>query len=102
MRFARSMNLINMPVLPDGTLAFTFSSSTADGSWTFVFKWLAGKWNAWVTLPSGEVRQAGCVPNVVDWSTFADYGFVIVSSLTALGLNDLASAGTSMVIIAWD
>lgn len=101
MKQAKSLNLINLPAIDPGVVAFTFTTQTQDGAWTFVFKYVNGRWNAWVTLPSGEVRQAGCVPDVVNWSGFLDFGLVLISSSAALGLNDLTSSGTSLVLIGW-
>jgi hypothetical protein len=95
-----SANLVNMPSVDEGTYAFTFTTAVGGASFTFVFKWLNGVWNGWAALPSGEVRQFGCVPNVVGWTGFADYGVAIISTLTAIGLNDLANV--SLYLFVWE
>jgi hypothetical protein len=101
MKVAKSISVVNLPAASVGAMAFSFETTTADGSWAFLFAWMNGRWNAWVTLPSGEVRQAGCVPRVVNWTGFLDFGMVILSDLASLGLGDLVSVGTSLVLIAW-
>lgn len=101
MKRAKSFSLVNLPSIAAGTVGFTFTTTIAGGAWTFVFKYANGRWNGWATLPTGEVRPFGCVPSVVDWSGFLDYGIVIISSLAALGLLDLASSGTSLVVVGW-
>jgi hypothetical protein len=101
MKVAESMTLINLPSAAATDIAFEFTSSIGGGFWDFVFKWANGVWNGWATLPSGEVRPFGCVPNVIDWSGFVDYGVVILANKNELGKADLAATGTSLVVIGW-
>ena len=78
---------------------FEFSCTADVGSFTFHFKWLNGRWNCWVTLPDGSVRQAGVEPNVVSWTGYDDYGLVFQTSLPAIDFNSLFL--TEMVLITW-
>ncbi len=103
MKSATSFDIVNVPNnLPAGTVAFQFTTSNAAGLWDFVFKWLNGMWSGWATLPvTGEVRPFGCVPGVVNWARFLDWGTIWISPLAELGLADLTSTGTSLVLIGW-
>jgi len=92
--------LINYPQTPDGTVSFNFSADCSLGNFQFSFKWLDGMGNGWATLPSGEVRQFGCVPGVYDWTEFPDYGIVLGSPLPVLGLTDLVGNST-LYLIDW-
>lgn len=92
--------LVNYPSIDPLTVAFSFQSQTPAGNFSFEFRFLGGVWNGWATLPSGEVRPFGCVPDVVDWTGFLDFGIVIVSGLPALGQGDLV-ASSSLYLIAW-
>jgi hypothetical protein len=97
--------LVNYPQIDPGTVSFAFSTNNALGTFSFVFKWLnpdgtGYRWNGWCTLPSGETRQFGCVPDVIDWTGFADYGIVIDSALPALGLSTLIGNST-LYLLEW-
>ena len=63
---------------PSGDLAenFQFDCAAEGGNFTFHFKWLNDRWNLWVTLPDGKIRQAGVLPGVISWSEFSDFGLV--------------------------
>ena len=91
---------INYPTVADGTVAFTFSTDVALGRFSFTFQWLNSEWNGWATLPTGEVRPFGCVPGCVDWTEFTDFGVVLDSQLTALGLGDLVPSST-LYLLEW-
>jgi hypothetical protein len=91
---------VNFPTVADGTVGFTFQSDMALGRFTFTFRWLNGAWNGWATLPSGEVRQFGCIPGCVDWTEFTDYGILLDSNLTVLGLGDLVPESV-MYLLEW-
>ena len=78
---------------------FEFSCTADAGSFTFRFKWLNDRWNVWVTLPDGSVRQAGTEPNVVSWTGFDDYGLMFKTSLPVIDFNSLFL--TEMVLITW-
>ncbi len=81
---------VAIPNLDDGSFNFVFSSNLPQGQFTFTFKWFLGVWNIWVTLPTGEIRQAGGYPNTVSWTGFKDYYFRLITTLDAIGQNDLA------------
>jgi hypothetical protein len=92
--------IINWPQSITVSQSFSFTANTPLGNFTFVFKWLNNQWNAWATLPSGEVRQFGCVPDVVDWTEFPDYGIVIDSSLPSLNLSNLIG-NSVLYLLQW-
>ena len=91
--------LINFPKIDDTIEAFSFAAAIPDGTFEFLFKWINGAWSCWVTLPSGEIRSAGCIPGVMNWAAFLDFGLIVLSSLTAVGQTELTS--TSLVIAKW-
>lgn len=78
---------------------FTFSCSAQGGVFEFHFKWLNGRWNVWVTLPSGEVRQAGVYPGVASWSEAKTYGLIFETNLPAVDFGSLFL--TELYIITW-
>lgn len=96
----KTVELVNLPQIDPGTYAFTFNTSVTAGGLTFVFKWLNSSWNGWATLPSGEVREFGCVPYVINWTGFADFGVVVGNPKTSLGQDDLS--GSSLYWITWE
>jgi hypothetical protein len=104
MRAVLKSYLISYPNVDPGTENFKFSADPPLGHFTFQFMWLNGVWNGWATLPSGEVRQFGCIPDVIDWTGFTDYGVVLDTSgstgLTVLGLTDLIPH-SSLYLIQW-
>jgi len=99
MRVIKNIYVVNLPKISDDVVTFTFSTQTPYGVFNFVLRWFDEAWHVWATLPSGEVRSAGCVPNVINWTGFTDYGLYVYSSLVNLGQFDLP--GTSMVLLAW-
>lgn len=68
---------------------FSFDCVCTPGSFTLHFKWLNGRWNLWVTLPDGTVREAGVYPNVISWTGCTDYGLEIKNSLSEIDFNSL-------------
>ena len=78
---------------------FIFDCATDAGIFTFHFKWFNDRWNLWVTLPDGSVRQAGTEPGVVSWSEFEDYGLIFITEAERIKFNDLFQ--TEMYIITW-
>lgn len=86
---------------PDGEITdnFTFSCSARGGVFEFHFKWLNDRWNVWVTLPGGEVRQAGVLPGVTSWSESKTYGLVFETNLTVIDYTSLFL--TELYIITW-
>lgn len=86
---------------PSGDIAenFKFSTSAAGGVFDFHFKWLNGRWNVWVTLPDGEVRQAGVLPGVTSWSEAKSYGLIFETSLEKIDYSSLFL--TELYIITW-
>ena len=86
---------------PSGDIVdnFTFSCSAQGGVFEFHFKWLNNRWNCWVTLPDGTVRQAGVQPNVPSWSESKTYGLIFETALPAIDYSSLFL--TELYIITW-
>lgn len=86
---------------PSGDLVenFSFSCNASGGNFSFHFKWLNDRWNVWVTLPDGRVRQAGVLPGVVSWSESMDYGLVFETSLEHIDYSSLFL--TELYILTW-
>lgn len=82
---------IGVPVLEQNPVNFNFSATLPSGKFTFTLKWFLNQWNLWVTLPSGELRQAGTFPNTVSWTGFKDFYLQFITTLTEIGQNDLNS-----------
>ena len=78
---------------------FSFTCTTESGLFEFHFKWLKDKWNLWVTLPDGTVRQAGTEPNVTSWTGCQDYGIVIEAELESIGFDALYH--TELFVLTW-
>lgn len=78
---------------------FQFNCAAEAGLFSFHFKWLNDKWNLWVTLPDGTVRQAGTEPGVISWSEFDDFGLVIKSDMETIDKSSLFL--TEMYLITW-
>lgn len=87
---------------PSGDITdnFEFSASAQAGVFTFNFKWLNSRWNLWVTLPDGTVRQAGVLPGVVSWSECQNFGLVFETSLPVIDYNSLFL--TELYILTWE
>lgn len=79
---------------------FEFSCSASEGIFKFHFKWLNDRWNLWVTLPDGEVRQAGVLPGVVSWSEASKFGLVFETALEAIDYSSLFL--TELYILVWN
>lgn len=78
---------------------FKFDCAAEAGIFTFHFKWFNDRWNLWVTLPDGSVRQAGTEPGVISWSEFNDFGLVFRTDQQAIDYNGLLQ--TEMNLITW-
>jgi hypothetical protein len=87
---------------PNADLAenFEFSCSASEGIFKFHFKWLNDRWNLWVTLPDGEVRQAGVLPGVVSWSEASKFGLVFETALETIDYTSLFL--TELYILVWN
>lgn len=79
---------------------FKFSTSINSETFEFRFKWLNDRWNCWVTLPDGTVRDAGVYPNVVNWTGYNDYGLIFSTDLADFNYNNLF-LGT-LVVAIWE
>lgn len=78
---------------------FEFDTISISGNFKFHFRWLNGRWNLWVTIPDGTVREAGVYPGVVSWSGFNDYGLLVKSNLAEIDKSSLTLA--EIYIITW-
>ena len=79
---------------------FEFSCSAEGGVFNFHFKWLNDRWNLWVTLPDGEVRQAGVLPGVTSWSESQKYGLVFETVLPVIDYKSLFL--TELYLLTWE
>lgn len=88
---ARDMAMAELIPWPSAELSdsFSFYCSCSAGSVKLTFKWLNGRWNLWVELPDGSVREAGVQPNVTSWRGFSDYSFFVKTDLADIGYNSL-------------
>lgn len=82
---------VSFPELSMDPFNFVFTTTLPFGELAFKFMWFNEVWNIWVTLPTGEIRQAGGYPNAVGWTGFLDYYFQLVTSLESIGQNDLSN-----------
>lgn len=83
----------------EATENFKFSCSAQGGVFDFQFKWINGRWDVWVTLPSGEVRQAGVLPGVTSWSESKNYGLIFETNLPVIDYGSLFL--TELYILTW-
>lgn len=90
---------IPLPDINANPVNFYFNATVNGNIFTLTFKWFKNSWHLWVTLPSGEIREASTVPGVVSWSKFTDYGFKIQSNLSVLGQNDIVNS--QLFLIFW-
>lgn len=86
---------------PDTDIAdnFQFNCSAAAGTFTFHFKWMSGRWSAWVTLPDEKIREAAVYPNVINWSGHSDFGLVFLTDLKEVNRDSLMM--TEMQLVTW-
>lgn len=98
MRQIKFKELVNFPTteIYDN---FQFDCIAEGGNFTFHFKWLNDRWNLWVTLPDGSVREAGVEPGVISWTGYSDYGLVFNSEVKKIDRTSLLS--TELYIITW-
>jgi len=76
-----------------------FACSLPFGTFTFQLKWFNGRWNCWVTLPDGEIRQAGVNPNIYCWTGFNDYGLLFVTALQEISQSQIFDG--ELYLIKW-
>lgn len=84
----------------DITDAFYFSTLHPDGVFKFTFRWFNDRWNCWVELPNGDIRDAGVIPGVVSWVGFLDYGILFNTSLAEIDKDSLFT--TELLILTWE
>lgn len=82
---------VAIPALDQNPVNFKFTSTLPPGEFDFTFKWFLEQWNVWVTLPSGEIREASGYANTLSWTGFKDYYLAMVTSLSNIGQNDLSN-----------
>ena len=99
MKGIKTANLVSWP---SGDIKdnFTFSAVHPDGVFEFKFRYFNDRWNAWCTLPSGEVRAFGTEPQVMSWMGFLDYGIFFDTDLPVIDRNSLFN--TSLYIVTWE
>jgi len=95
----KQLTLINIPQGDTTAINFNFGTQASSGAWNFLLEWNGTRWNGWATLPDGAVRQFGCIPGVINWTGFADFGLVWLSDLASFGQQDIF--GASLVLIDW-
>ena len=97
----QTVKIKELVAFPNSDLSenFEFSTSAQGGIFNFHFKWLNDRWNLWVTLPDGEVRQAGVLPGVTSWSECKTYGLVFETNLPVIDYSSLFL--TEMYILTW-
>lgn len=78
---------------------FKFDTVTPKGTFTLEFKYFEDRWDLWVTLPSGEVRQAGVYPNLISWTENLDYGLFVKTNLAQIDYESLKLA--EVYIVVW-
>lgn len=99
MRSIKNTYLVPYPDLDTPAENFTFNCVLPSGTFSFHFKWLNNRWDLWVTLPDGTVRQAGVYPNVMSWSGHTDYGVIFNTSLSDIDFSSLFL--TELLIVEW-
>lgn len=87
---------VNLPNLPVDPFNFSFTANLPPGLFGFTFEWFNDVWNIWVTLPTGEIRRAGGYANSTSWTGFIDYYFRLVTTLGAIGQNDLGNVAMTV------
>lgn len=98
MRTAKKVELVTFPnvELQDN---IKFDAVAEAGTFTFHFKWFNGRWNLWVTLPDGTIREAGVIPNILNWTGSQDYGLCFKTNLSEIDFSSLKL--TEILIITW-
>jgi hypothetical protein len=91
--------LVNIPVVPKGIYAFSFTTTLAGLGWAFTFLFINNRWTCYATPPSLQVREATVYNNTLNWSGFPDFGCMFSSNLPSIGLNDINNV--SMYIFDW-
>ena len=99
MRAYKTAYAVPLPVAGVNPYSLQFTAKIAGNVYGFLFQWVNNAWILSVTIADGSVRLASTVPGVTAWTAYPDYGLVLMSTLTTLGQNDLASV--SMYWIVW-
>lgn len=99
MRTIKRLEEIEIPAVGDNENV-KFNVVCSSGSFTFHFKWFNDRWNLWVTLPNGVIREVGVYPNVTSWTGHSDYGVHISTDLTVIGFNSLSLI--KIYLITWE
>lgn len=88
MREIKKIERVNIPniEIQDN---FKFDAISEAGTFTFNFKWFNDRWNLWVTLPDGTIREAGVYPNVTSWTGSTDYGLHFQTTLGEINYSSL-------------
>jgi hypothetical protein len=89
---------IGMPAVPTNTYAFSFSTTVAGGSWSFIFIYMNNHWMCYATPPTNSsntdlqlIREAAIFNGVIAWEGYPDYSLLVVSAIPTPGLNDIDS-----------
>lgn len=98
MKETQKIELVSFPSA-EPTENFEFSCTADSGTFLFHFKWLNNRWNLWVTLPDGSIRQAGVGPGLVSWTGYNDYGIYFKTELQVIDFNSLFL--TELYLITW-
>lgn len=79
---------------------FSFDSVLPQGVFSFRFRYMNSRWNCWVTLPNGEIRQIGVLPYVISCAGFLDFGFMFGTSLKEITKDELKN--TFLYVLEWE
>lgn len=98
MRDVKNIELVEFPDIEISD-NFKFNALAEAGTFTFHFKWFNNRWNLWVTLPDGTIREAGVYPNLVSWTGNTDYGLYFQTNLAEIDKSSLNL--TEIYILTW-
>lgn len=99
MKSIKSALTFKVPDMETTLPNFTFSVLHDDGEFTFLMRFFNGSWNCWVTLPNGQIQQAGIYPNVVSWSEGDNYGLLVKTDLSTIDFSSIDKI--TLVILTW-
>jgi hypothetical protein len=99
MRPIKTICLVNIAQGDTSAVNFQFETKNQDGAWQLNLMWTGSQWIGWATLPSGEVRLFGCIPGVINWTGYTDFGLVWVSPLAAFGQPDIFNS--ALLLLDW-
>jgi len=80
---------ITIPPIETSTVHFNFSAEAAGVAFSFDFWFFSDRWNVYVTLPDGTIREAVLYANVQNWVGYSDYRLVAMTDKTTIGQTDL-------------